>query len=102
MNTATLKLQTLHLIPGLEDDFTSQLEALIADCKKRPGMAKPRTLEVKIKIEPHKDDPEDVWIAPVILPKRPATQVDAIRGRRTRSGQLQFDFAGGELEEDRS
>lgn len=99
MKTATLKLETLHLIPGLEDDFNGQLEALIADCKRRPAMAKARTLEVKLKIEPHKADPEDVWIVPVIQSKRPATQIDSIRGRRTRAGQLQFDFAEGGLEE---
>lgn len=100
MKTATLKLETLHLIPGLEDDFNGQLEALIADCKRRPSMAKARTLEVKLKIEPHEADPEDVWIVPVIQSKRPATQIDPIRGRRTRAGQLQFDFAEGALGEE--
>lgn len=93
MKTATLKLQTLHLIPGLADDFDRQIESLVADCKQRPGLEKARVLELKITVEPHPQDADDVWIRPIIGSKRPATQIDAIRGRRTRTGQLQFDFA---------
>lgn len=98
MNTATLKLETLHLIPALKEDFETQLQQLIADCKRRPGMGKARTLKVELTIKPHKTDPDDVWIQPVVSSKRPATTIDPIRGRRTRADQLQFDFAEGELE----
>ncbi len=91
--TATLKLETLHLIAGLREDFDRQVEQLVADCKARPAVAKERTLKLELKIEPHEQDPEDVWIKPVITTKRPSTQIDPIRGRRTRAGQLQFDFS---------
>jgi len=93
MKTATLTLETLHLIPGLQADFDQQIEALVADCKRRPAIAKKRTLKVELDIIPHKEDPEDVLIFPVVSTKRPATTIDPIRGRRTRIGQLQFDFA---------
>lgn len=96
MKTATLKLETLHLIPGLGEDFDKQVESLVADCKTRPGVSKERTLKLELKIEPHEEDADDVWIRPVITSKRPSTMVDPIRGRRTRSGQLQFDFADDE------
>jgi hypothetical protein len=96
--TATLKLETLHLIPGLKD-FQLHLE--------RPGLVDggPRAavgderfdLPVEV-IEPHPQDAEDVWISPIITSKRPATKIDPVRGRRTRTGQLQFDFAD-DLEE---
>lgn len=100
MSTATLKCETLHLIPGLKEDFDRQVESLVADCKMRPAVAKKRTLKLEIIIEPHKQDPDDVWIIPVISSKRPSTQIDPIRGRRTRNGQLHFDFAEGELGQD--
>lgn len=93
MKTATLKMETLHLIPGLSADFDQQIAALVADCKLRPGITKKRALVIEVEITPHKEDPEDVWISPVIKSKRPATTIDPIRGRRTRAGQLQFDFA---------
>lgn len=99
MKTATLKLETLHRIPGLQEDFDAQVEALVADCVRRPAVTKERVLKVEIRISPHKADPEDVWIIPVISTKRPATQIDPIRGRRTRAGQLQFDFSDEELAE---
>lgn len=98
MTTATLKLETLHLIPGLKEDFDRQIESLVADCKVRPGVGKPRVLKVTIEIKPHKQDVDDVWISPVIESKRPATAIDPIRGRRTRNGQLQFDFSEDGLE----
>lgn len=99
MSTATLKLETLHLIPGLKQDFDLQIESLVADCKRRPAVGKERSLKVELKIKPHAEDPEDVLIIPVISSKRPSTEIDPIRGRRTRSGQLQFDFAADGLEE---
>jgi hypothetical protein len=92
MKTAILKLETLHHVPGLSADFNRQIESLVADCKARPGVTKKRSLKVELMIVPHKEDPEDVVILPVISTKRPATEIDPIRGRRTRAGQLQFDF----------
>ena len=100
MKTAPFKLENLHLIPGLQEDFNRQVEALVADCKQRPALAKARSVKLEIEIEPHVSDPEDVWIRPKLSTKRPATSIDPIRGRRTRAGQLQFDFAeDGDVED---
>lgn len=95
---APFKLENLHFIPGLKDDFNRQIEALVQDCKQRPGLSKSRTVKLEFEIEPHADDPDDVWIRPKISTKRPATSIDPIRGRRTKSGQLQFDFEEEEVE----
>lgn len=100
MKTATLKLETLHLIPGLEEDFDQQVASLVADCKTRPAVTKKRSLKLEIIIEPHQQDPDDVWIMPVISSKRPSTEIDPIRGRRTRAGQLQFDFDDAAADEE--
>ncbi len=102
MNTVTLKLETLHRVPGLADDFDAQIEALVADCIKRPGLAKDRTLKVEIRIRPHATDPQDVTIEPVIATKRPSTVLDPIRGRCTKRNQLQFDWSaeGGDQSEE--
>lgn len=93
MKTATLKLETLHLIPLLAEEFEAQVSALVADCHRRPGLNKKRTLKIELEITPTTDDAEDVFIQPVISSKRPSMAIDKVRGRRTRQGQLQFDFS---------
>ncbi len=42
MKTTVLKLETLHLVPGLAKDFDLQISSLVADCKSRPGIGKKR------------------------------------------------------------
>jgi len=91
--TALLKCETLHLVPGLKADFDAQVTAAVEDCRRRPGVNKKRTVIIEVEIKPHPQDPEDVWIEPVIKSKRPATKIDPIRGRITRTGQLQLDFS---------
>lgn len=98
MQTATLKLETLHLLPGLGDDFDQQVQAMVEDCRRRPALAKPRKIKLEIEIKPHPEDSDDVLITPVTQVKAPARLIDPVRARRSRSGQLQFDFSG-EIEE---
>lgn len=100
MKTTTLKLETLYLIPGLARDFDQQIQSLIEDCKRRPAVPKKRTLKCELSIVPHAEDPEDVLIVPVISSKRPSTEIDPIRGRRTKTNQLQFDFDDSISEEE--
>jgi hypothetical protein len=100
MKTATLKLETLHLIPGLAEDFDQQVAVMVDDCKKRPAIVKGRRIKLEIEIKPHPQDPDDVLIFPLTSAKSPSRAIDPIRGRRTRQGQLQFDFAEGGLEEE--
>lgn len=92
MKTAILKLETLHLYPHLAEDFDQEIERLVADCAKRPGLSKARRLDLRIEIAPHKQDPDDVTISCAVGTKQPARVLDSVRGRRTRKGQLQFDF----------
>ena len=70
---------------------------MVADCRKRPGLAKHRTVKVEIKIKPHPQDPDDVVIEPVTTSRTPAKALDPIRGRCTRRNQLQFEFDDAEL-----
>ena len=97
MGTATLTLETLHkLSDGLAKDFCQQLEAAVLDCKQRPSLAAKREVSIKFTIIPHPEDPDDVLISPVTTRKTPARQIEPIRARRSRSNQLQFDFADEE------
>ena len=93
METTQLSLKSLHLLsPGLADDFDEQLAAAVLDCKQRPSLSKPRTVEIKLTITPHCEDPDDVSIQPVTTRKTPARKIETVRARRTRMNQLQFDF----------
>ena len=94
MKTAQLTLATLHyLSPDLADDFRQQLEAAVQDCHQRPSLAKKREVTIKLTIEPHPNDPDDVIISPVTTRKTPARKIEPIRARRTAKHQLQFDFS---------
>lgn len=93
MQTMELSLKTLHqLSPGLADDFQQQLEAAVMDCKQRPSLGDKREVTLKLTIQPHPEDPDDVVIQPVTTRKTPARKIDTIRARRTPKNQLQFDF----------
>lgn len=93
MQTTQLSLKSLHLLsPGLAEDFDEQLAAAVLDCRQRPALAKPRTVEIKLTVTPHPGDPDDVSIQPVTTRKTPARKIETVRARRTRLNQLQFDF----------
>ena len=94
MQATQLTLKSLHLLsPGLADDFGQQLDAAVQDCKQRPSLAAKRTVEIKLTVTPHPEDPDDVLIEPVTIRKTPARKIDPVRARRTPRNQLQFDFA---------
>lgn len=97
MQTATLTLETLHLLSeDLQRDFDQQLAAAVADCKARPAIDKAREIKLQLRIKPHPQDADDVLIEPVTTTKTPARHVDPIRARRSAKGQLQFDFEAEE------
>jgi len=93
MQTAALKLETLHLLSAeLRNDFEEQMKVAVSDCRRRPAYGKPREVKIQIRIKPHPDDADDVLIEPVTTLKTPARQLDPVRARRSRNDQLQFDF----------
>ena len=93
MDVAELTLATLHrLSPELNEDFAEQLEALVLDCKQRPGMPDKREIKITLKIWPDPEDVDDVLIQPVTTTKRPARTLLPVVARRTQRGQLQFDY----------
>lgn len=97
MKTATLTLETLHILSdGLAADFKQQVEAAVLDCRQRPSLAEKREVSLKLTITPHPEDPDDVLIQPVTTRKTPARKIDPVRARRTSKNQLQFDFLDGE------
>lgn len=93
--TTELTLKSLHLMsPGLAADFQQKVTSAVLDCKQRPALGQVRTVEIKLTITPHPEDPDDVLIAPTCTSKTPARKVDIVRARRTpRTNQLQFDFS---------
>lgn len=97
MQTATLTLETLHMLSGgLADDFKQQIESAVQDCRQRPSLADKREVTLKLTITPHPEDPDDVLIQPVTTRKMLARRIEAVRARRTQKNQLQFDFDAGE------
>ena len=93
MRTTHLSLESLHLFsPDLAEDFDSQLEAAVADCRERPSLQAKREVNIRLVIIPHPDDPDDVTIEAITTRKTPARKLDPIRARRTARNQLQFDF----------
>jgi hypothetical protein len=92
MAVAALQCSTLHLLPGVAEDFGDQIKRLVEDCKSRPAIDKPRILKVELRISPHPQDANDVSIEPILTTKSPARRHDPIRARCSRTNQLQFDF----------
>ncbi|QDV56482.1 hypothetical protein [Rosistilla oblonga] len=92
-HTTELSLKNLHLLsPDLATDFTEQLHAAVLDCRQRPSLAEKREVTIKLIVQPHPEDPDDVTIQPVTSRKTPARKIDVVRARRTTRNQLQFDF----------
>lgn len=91
--TATLTLETLHIVSDeLAQNFDQQMAIAVADCRQRPSQTDKRTVTIKVAIQPHPDDPDDVLIEPVTTLHVPSRKIDSLRARRTRADQLQFDF----------
>lgn len=73
-------------------DFDAQLTALVADCRKRPGCPKSRTLTLKVECNPNENDQDDVDVALVVSSKIPAAEHQTRRARATRNNQLLLEF----------
>ena len=88
-----LQLGTLHNFrEDVTSDFDAQLGTIIADCKKRPGCPKARTLTVKIEAKPNQQDSADVDVGIVVSSKIPAADHGKRRARATTRNQLVLDF----------
>lgn len=73
-------------------DFDAQLLAIVTDCRRRPGCAKPRTLTLKVECKPNEADGDDVNVALVVSSKIPAAKHLPRVARMTRSHQLLLEF----------
>lgn len=91
--TKLLCLETLHLIPGLKDDFDEQYKRLVEDCSKRSSLQKARKIKIELSLTPHENDPDDVVVETTTSSRMPARVIDPIRGRRTKTNQLRFDLS---------
>lgn len=100
--TDVLNLSTLaKASPEAAEDFQRLIESAVRDCKERPGCNKARKVTLALAFTPSEIDPEDFLCEPTVTSKTPSRLHDTFRGRRSKTGQLHFDFptaASGETE----
>lgn len=99
MQTELLTLDKLHLLDSdLVAAFDEQVALAVMDCMARSTLEADRCVTIELRICPVEDDPEDViidWDVALRTPAQKRTKKQkrgVIRARRSRLGQLQFDF----------
>lgn len=92
MKTSTLETITLHRLPAVQEELDSRLRDAIRDCATKPQLKQARVVRLEIRLTPSKNDDDDVIVEPRVSSKFPARPLEPITARRTRGGQLQFDF----------
>ena len=87
---ALFKLDTLHKVSHLAEDFEALVTEAVRDCKARPGMQKPREIKIVVKITPHKQTPDDVVVQSSIGAKTPTREADPYLMQTTVNNGLKF------------
>lgn len=90
MPKSVFRLESLHKIDALKEDFDKLLAQAVADCRDRPGLKKAREIKLTIKISPHEQDPDDVVVEQTCTAKVPARAIDRYRMQRTHNDGLKF------------
>jgi len=91
MSAKTLfKLESLHKVGHLAEDFDGLLLQAVQDCRARPGMQKPREIKVTVRVMPDKQDPEDVIVTSQVTSKSPAREASPYKMQSTHNGGLKF------------
>jgi hypothetical protein len=91
MSARTLfKLESLHKVGHLAEDFDGLLAQAVQDCRARPGMQKPREIKVTVKVMPDKEDPDDVIVSSAVSGKSPAREALPYKMQSTQNGGLRF------------
>jgi len=84
------KLETLHKVEHLAEDFDAFLAAAVGDCKERPGMQKRRKITIDVDVLPDKEDPQDVVVVATVGSKMPARSALAYKMQSTANNGLKF------------
>lgn len=90
MAKTVFRLESLHKIDALKEDFDRQLKAAVEDCRERPGLKQAREVTVKLKIVPHAQDADDVVVHVQTTSKTPTRAIDPYRMQRTMNDGLKF------------
>jgi hypothetical protein len=85
------KLQTIHQIGKLAEDFDALLAAAVADCKSRPGMTKPREITLKVIVTPSTEDERDVVVKSLVGAKTPGRGALPYLMQATAKNELMFN-----------
>jgi hypothetical protein len=99
-----LKLETLPELKGgqLRDDFNRLLANIISDCNQRPGINKPRTLTLKLKLTPVGGTMglDSVNVEDTVVYTMPgfAHGASNMQPRKLRGGQMMLAFDPNERE----
>jgi len=79
------KLQTIHRLGHLAEDFDSLLAAAVRDCQQRPAMTKAREVRISVRITPDQTDPADVIVQAAVGAKMPGRSAQIMIRRTLRS-----------------
>lgn len=71
---SVFKLETIHKVGHLAEDFDTLLTQAVRDCKERPAMAKPREIKLTVRVTPSKQEADDVIVQSVVTGKTPARE----------------------------
>jgi hypothetical protein len=87
---SVFKLETIHKVGHLGEDFDALLTAAVRDCKERPAMTKAREIKLTVKVTPHKDDADDVVVQTEVTGKTPARSALPYLMQTTANNGLKF------------
>lgn len=87
---SVFKLETIHMVGHLAEDFDAMLTAAVRDCRERPAMTKPREIKLTVKVVPHKDGADDVVVAAAVTGKSPAREALPYLMQTTVNNGLKF------------
>jgi hypothetical protein len=90
MAKALFKLESIHKIGHLAEDFDALLTQAVRDCKERPAMAKPREIKLTVRVIPSKQSADDVEVHSVVTGKTPAREALPYLMQTTINNGLKF------------
>ncbi len=86
-------LKSLHRIQDLRDEFDKMPADAVADCLRRPSIAKPREISLKFKLRPSIGDADNVKVEHELTSKTPNQPLATYTCTTSVSGELRFQPA---------
>ena len=77
-------------IASLQEEFDKRVAAAVEDCRQRPGIKKAREVTLTVKLTPHPQDADDVFVDHEVKAKLPIKRIDTYRMQATNNNGLKF------------